>query len=55
MYVCRFVALPEDAQEEAAAATGFTPAAADDVQPLQFLGEQTDRQTLPTGQQHDWG
>lgn len=50
--LCRWVALPEDAQEEAAAATGFQPAAADNVQPLEFLGEQKNTHNR---QQHVWG
>lgn len=37
--VARWVALPEDAQEEAAAATGFQPTAADGLQPLEMYGE----------------
>jgi hypothetical protein len=39
-FVTRWVALPEDAQEEAAAATGFQPTAADGLQSLEMYGKQ---------------
>jgi hypothetical protein len=39
VWFCRWIALPEDAQEEAAAATGFQPLAAETLQPLELYGK----------------
>lgn len=39
MNMCRWIALPEDAQEEAAAASGTLSIAADGPQPLDLYGE----------------
>lgn len=38
---CRWIALPEDAQEEAAAITGFQPLAAEALQPLDLYSKAT--------------
>lgn len=44
----KWIALPEDAQEEAAAATGFQPTAADIAEPLDLYGMQHDDYTALT-------